>query len=126
MSDKQKPPYNALYSLIFIVHPPTEEVPYWGLELDVSRITGFFAFAYAVFVTWMFGAGLWTPGFQVIIAVLTFLGGILGLVFLSSLPLDKMRIAGTSKVPGELANSVGKLMPLDKDSGRGEDDERGK
>lgn len=118
-----KSPYSAWYNLIFIVHPPTDESPYWGLELDLSRLTGFMSFAYAVFLTVMFGSGIWSPGFQVIIAVLTFLAGILGLVFLSSLPLDKMRIAGSSKVPSELANSVGKLMPLDKEPGRvpGED-----
>lgn len=120
-----KSPYPAWYSLFFIVHPPTDENPYWGLELDLSRLTGFLSFAYAVFLTWMFSAGFWNPGFQVIIAVLTFLAGILGLVFLSSLPLDKMRIAGSSKVPGELAANMGKLMPLDKEPGRvPEEDER--
>jgi hypothetical protein len=118
-----KSPYPALYNLIFIVHPPTDESPYWGLELDLSRLTGFLAFAYAVFLTWMFSSEKWTPGLQVIVAVLTFLAGILGLVFLSSLPLDKMRIAGTSKVPSELANSVGKLMPLDKEPGRVPDED---
>lgn len=124
MTDKQKAPYSAWYNLIFIVHPPTEANPYWGLELDMSRLTGALAFVYAVFVTWMFSSGMWSPGLQVIVAVLTFLAGILGLVFLSSLPLDKMRIAGESKVPGELAANMAKLMPLDKDPGRvpGEDE----
>ena len=104
-----KAPYSPWYSLIFIVHPPKEDTPYWSLELDLSRLTGFLAFCYAVFLTWMFGSGAWSPGIQIIVALLTFLAGFMGLVFLGSLPLDKMRIAGTSTVPADLARSTAKL-----------------
>jgi len=119
-----KAPYSGVYSLFFIVHPPTDTSPYWGLELDVSRLLGAFAFIYAVVVASMFGSGIWKPGLPIIVAVLTFLTGILSLVFLGSLPLDKMRIAGVSRVPGELTSSMAKLMPLDRDPGRiaGEDE----
>lgn len=107
-----KSPYPAWYSLFFIVHPPTEERPYWGLELDISRLTGFLAVVFGGWVVYKIGdASDWTLTLPVIIAILTYLSGLVALVYLGSLPVDKMRIAGQSKVPSDLARSMNPNAP---------------
>lgn len=105
--------YPWWYRIIFVIHPDGD------LELELGYVIAIPFLLWGCGVTTMLASGRWKPGTVIAVAVLSFIAGTLGIVYLAAIPKDKARIAARSRVPGDLASGVASVLgdtPADRET----------